>query len=213
MDATLYGSIRPALADKPVAGTKELNKPLGSVTIEIPIQLAVRNDEELSKLLGSVARPCAEAWTVPWREVTGIRRRAPTATSYGGIHLPPLGTEGREVHGAGTEHPCGLDSSGSGVGGGVWGPLAARAASPCVVEQHRASARRRPLGSVVGSWRLTEGRGVHGAGMEEPCGVRVSGRGRRWYGAAPRRRWPTWHLGRAVGVKIRFSHPLGCSGT
>ena len=53
--------------------------------------------------------------------------------------------------------------------------------------------------SAVGPWLLTEGRGAHGVGMEQPTGVRLSGRGRRWCGAALRRRWPAWHLGRAWG--------------
>jgi hypothetical protein len=88
----LYGPIRPALADQPVAGTKGLRKLLGSVIIGLPIQLAVRNDEELSKLLGSVLRAIRGAGRFP----AGSNGRTPAETGgyqlRGGILSTPRGS-------------------------------------------------------------------------------------------------------------------------
>ena len=46
-----------------------------------------------------------------------------------------------------------------------------------VVHRYRVLASRRPLGGTVGTWRPTKGPGVHGAGMEQPCGVCFRGGG------------------------------------
>ena len=55
-----------------------------------------------------------------------------------------------------------------------------------VVHRYRVLASRRPLGGTVGTWRPRKGPGVHGAGMEQPCGVWFRGGG---FGGAAWRPW------------------------
>ena len=83
------------------------------------------------------------------------------------------------VYGAGMEQPCGICLRGGGFGGAAWRPDAARAApsfggsSVPGFSEPAASG----VGGAVGTWRPTTGPGVHGAGMEQPCGVCLRGGG------------------------------------
>ena len=80
-------------------------------------------------------------------------------------------TTGPGVYGAGMEQPAAASVALLGD------PRQHEQRPRVVVHRYRVLASRRPRGGAVGTWRPTTGPGVHGAGMEQPCGVCFRGGG------------------------------------